>query len=221
MYANSTVPRSAQTGPHEQLLPRLQRHLASPFQKPVAEVAQRAFAASLDGWDGQAPLIFDAGCGTGASSIALARARPDAWVIGIDQSSDRLARGKPALPPNLALARADLVDWWRLAAAAGLRPERHYLLYPNPWPKIGHLGRRWHGHPVFPVLATLGGVLECRSNWRIYIEELCLALTALTGRPARCETWVPPEPLSPFERKYRDSGQTLYRVVFDFGQANG
>lgn len=221
MYANSTVPHSAQTTVHEQLPILLARHVAAPYQRPIPEVARLAFAASLAGWDGQRPLLLDAGCGTGASSLQLARQWPGHWVIGIDQSADRLARKKllpsGVWPENLVLVRANLVDWWRLAVEAGLRLDRHYLLYPNPWPKIGQLQRRWHGHPVFPLLPQLGGVLECRSNWPIYIDELGFALNWLTGCPVVRETLVPAtEALSPFERKYRDSGQTLYRCVLDF-----
>jgi tRNA (guanine-N7-)-methyltransferase len=91
-------------------------------------------------------------------------------VIGVDQSEDRLTRKKPypdALMPTNPSCAADLVDYWRLMAEAGIRLARHYILYPNPWPKIGHLARRWHAHPVFPF-APLGGRLECRSNWNIY-----------------------------------------------------
>ena len=62
------------------------------------------------------------------------------------------------MPANAVLIRADLVDFWRLLADNGVRLARHYNLYPNPWPKIGHLARRWHGHPVFPALLELGGV---------------------------------------------------------------
>ena len=88
-----------------------------------------------------------------------------------------------------------------------------YLLYPNPWPKIGHLARRWHGHPVFPTLLELGGVLECRSNWRIYVEEFCFAVARLTPHTPRCEPYSPREALTPFERKYLASGHALYRAV--------
>jgi tRNA G46 methylase TrmB len=96
---------------------------------------------------------------------------------------------------------------------AGIRLDRHYLLYPNPWPKIGHLSRRWHGHPVFPTLLDLGGVLECRSNWQIYVEEFCFAVQRLTRHPAACEPYVPEEALTPFERKYSNSGHALFRTI--------
>jgi tRNA G46 methylase TrmB len=52
-------------------------------------------SSSLAGWDGKAPLILDAGCGVGHSTIQLAREFPDHWVIGVDQSEDRLSRRNP------------------------------------------------------------------------------------------------------------------------------
>lgn len=226
MYANSRIPTSAQTGIHDQLAALLDRHAGAPFRKPYAEYNRAAFAASMERrarLAPAAPLILDSCCGVGESSIALARAFPSHYVIGVDQSESRLARkidgkaGDDALPANLDLVRADLVDYWRLLRDAGIRLDRHYLLYPNPWPKIGHLSRRWHGHAVFPALLELGGVLECRSNWRIYVEEFCFAVERLGGRPARCEEWTPDVALTPFERKYLDSGHPLFRTVVDLG----
>lgn len=221
-YANSRIPVSAQQAAHEQLLARVDKHLREPFRKPCLEYNRAALRQSLAGWDGRAPLILDAGCGVGHSTIALARAHPDHWVIGVDQSEDRLNRRKPypdaLMPANLVFVRADLVDYWRLLVEEGVSLSRHYILYPNPWPKIGHLGRRWHAHPVFPFIPRLGGVLECRTNWQVYAEEFALAL----GRACATRVvWTPFEtdqPLTPFERKYRDSGQTLYRIALDLTQ---
>ncbi len=217
-YANSRIPTSAQQGMHTLLRRQVERHLASPFHKPYAQYNRDAFEAALAGWDGRAPLILDAGCGVGQSTIELARAFPEHWVIGVDQSQERLERRKPypdaMLPRNMVLARADLVDFWRLCADAGLTLDRHYILYPNPWPKIGHLGRRWHAHPVFPFIPRLGGRFECRSNWRVYIEEMAYAFGMVCATEIGWETFEPEQPLTPFERKYRDSGQTLYRLVY-------
>ena len=219
MHANSRVPTSAQQGIHEQLGRLLERHRQAPFRKPYADYNRAAFEASLTRREREAanaPLILDSCCGVGESSIALARAFPDHYVTGVDQSEVRLGRFDAVmLPPNLDLVRADLVDYWRLLLDAGVRLSRHYLLYPNPWPKIGHLSRRWHGHPVFPAMLELGGRLECRSNWRIYVDEFCLAVTTLNGRPVTGEEFDAAQPLTPFERKYRDSGHRLYRALVD------
>ena len=219
MQANSRIPTSAQTGIHEHLATLLDRHRDTPFRKPYADYNRAAFAASMERRERvatAAPLILDSCCGVGESSIALALEFPEHYVIGVDQSESRLMRkseGKSDLPHNLDLVRADLVDYWRLLGDAGVRLDRHYLLYPNPWPKIGHLSRRWHGHPVFPAMLELGGVLECRSNWRIYIEEFCFAIGWMTDFQPSCEAFLPETPLTPFERKYLDSGHALWRAT--------
>lgn len=120
------------------------------------------------------------------------------------------------MPRNLVFVRADLVDYWRLLEEAGLRLARHYILYPNPWPKIGHLTRRWHAHPVF---------LHSTPGWRAGMsqqlgcspgrDEHCAVHCA---RPGGCMgSFVAEAPISPFERKYRDSGQPLYRLELDPG----
>lgn len=220
MHANSRFVTSNQTGPHEHLPVLLARHRAHPFRKPFADHNIAAWREARAAWQGRAPLVLDTGCGVGASTLQLAAARPDAFVIGVDQSLDRLARGKPQpLPDNCILVRADLVDFWRLMLEDGTRLAEHWLLYPNPWPKARHLQRRWHGHPVFPLLPHLGGVMELRTNWALYAEEHALALSLLIGRTLRPERWHPQTCLTPFERKYRDSGHALWRVRADLAGA--
>lgn len=217
-YANSHIPVSAQQGVHDALATRVERYFTEAFRKPYASYNTEAFERSLEGWDGRAPLILDAGCGVGHSTIELARRHPDHYVIGVDQSEDRLTRRKPypdsMRPSNMVFARADLVDYWRLCFDAGLRLARHYVLYPNPWPKIGHVGRRWQAHPVFPWVLGLGGELECRTNWQVYADEFAWAASYALGREVAVEPWTAASPLTPFERKYRDSGQPLYRIAF-------
>lgn len=219
MHANSHPVTSAQVGIHPHLSTLLARHAASPFLKPIADYNRLAFDASMTAWQaaGQAPLILDSGCGVGLSTLNLACLFPDHFVIGIDQSADRLARNTswPSVPPsNFILQRSDLVDFWRLMLAADIHPVRHYVLYPNPWPKIGQLARRWHGHAVFPSMLALGGALECRSNWQTYIEEFAAALRQL--RPLLHDEIVVDQyqtstPITPFEQKYLASGHLLWR----------
>lgn len=223
MHANSKTPQSAQQGIHEQLEALLERRRGQPFRQPIAAYNERAFAdflAARARFADAAPLIVDACCGSGESSVWLAREHPDHFVVGVDQSQIRLQRGSrlPA-PANVVLVRADLVDFWRLLETAGLHPARQTIFYPNPWPKIGHLARRWHGHAVFPTLLRLGGIVECRSNWQIYVDEFAFAVERLSGVPARGEPWIAAEPVTAFERKYRDSGHALYRVVVDLDAA--
>lgn len=226
MRGNSRAVFSSQTELHEQLDKLLRRHSAHPFQKPIADYNHAAYTTMKQAWQaaGSKPLILDSGCGVGLSTRQLAHMHNQHFVVGIDQSADRLSRSYHASissPDNCITVRADLVDFWRLLHNDGITLDYHYLLYPNPWPKKTHLSRRWHGHAVFPTIVALGGTIECRSNWKIYIDEFAYALTQLTGQPTASEVFTIATPhhtshnllaaLSPFEEKYHASGHTLWR----------
>lgn len=197
---------------------RVRKAMTSPLRKPMAEHTRAAFERARVWLRARPcdPLILDAGCGVGLSTRRLAAQFPDQSIIGIDRSAARLSRDHGALPDNALLVRADLIDFWRLALADGWQPTRHYLLYPNPYPKASHLKVRWHGHPVFPAILALGGRLEVRSNWRLYVEEFALGVNQVTGRRVAVQEHVIGTgelALTPFEQKYHDSGQALWRLV--------
>jgi tRNA (guanine-N7-)-methyltransferase len=219
MYANSRPVHSPQPEVHRNLARKVERHAETVFQKPITQYNRDAFEAGMQAWRdaGTPPLILDAGCGVGLSTLHLAAQFPEHFVIGVDRSADRIGRntlwqGEP--PANCVRLRADLIDFWRLLLEAGVHLDRHYVLYPNPWPKQQHLGRRWHGHPVFPAMAALGGYFECRSNWRTYIDECAAALSQLTGAPVQAEPYAigaAAQGITPFEQKYTASGHALWR----------
>ena len=214
--ANSRSIVSNQPGLHEKLDEIVQKHLAAEFKKPIAAHTQQAFDEVNEKVKAFAgPLILDSCCGVGESTANLAKLHPDALVIGIDKSSHRLDKHdveyKQTEAGQYILVQADLNDFWRLAFEAGWQPTYHYLLYPNPWPKAKHIGRRWHGAPVFPFIVKLGGILEVRSNWDIYVKEFARALE-LAGQPAVVEAYESDSAITPFERKYWASGQSSTRL---------
>ncbi|RFF31268.1 tRNA (guanine(46)-N(7))-methyltransferase TrmB [Wenzhouxiangella sediminis] len=210
--AESRIPQTSQPGPHRRLEETVLRHLRHDWQSPIHDHSRLAFAELADSIDAGTPLVLDSGCGTGASTAGLARLHRDSLVVGIDKSEDRLRRAA-ALPDNARLVRAELADFWRLAVEAGWRPAHHYLLYPNPWPKPGHLKRRWHAHPVFPALLALGGRLELRSNFELYIDEFARALALAGVLDVKVVSFRADEPISPFERKYANSGHRLFQLT--------
>lgn len=202
-----------QDGPHPRLEETVRRHLTHASHKPIADHTRVAFEQVLE-WlgRGSGPLILDACCGVGDSSRYLARAHPGHRVIGVDKSAHRLTREREGEEPEtLFLVRADLNDFYRLAVDAGLAFERHYILYPNPWPKAAHLGRRWHGAPAFADIVRLKGKLELRSNWKLYLEEFQIALKT-AGLESELSAFQPDAPITPFEAKYRASGHALWRL---------
>jgi tRNA G46 methylase TrmB len=197
----------------------LDRHAAVPWNQPLHRPTVEAFEALQECLaDGEGGLILDSGCGTGESTRLLAARFPECLVVGVDKSLVRLQKTSVSSFPhrenNAVWLRAELASFWRLALAAGWRLERHYLFYPNPWPKPGQLQRRWHAHPVFPVLLRLGGRLEMRSNWKVYAQEFAFAVGRLTGSAVQAHVLDRAKPVSPFERKYRNSGHDIYQVIY-------
>ena len=131
-------------------------------------------------------VILDSGCGTGESTIHIARRFPNIPVIGIDKSYARLNKaGNPSqtegedVPANAFWIRAELLDFWRLALERVQTGKwtipYHAVYYPNPWPKQSEATRRFHMHPIFPTLLALGQTIELRTNWEIYAREFAEA----------------------------------------------
>lgn len=202
---------SSQHSSHPRLPEVVARHLAHPDRAPIAGHDRAAFAqlqAASHQHGGK--LIFDSFCGTGVSTRQLAQRYPDCLVAGIDKSADRLARHIGPASDNYLLLRADCYSIWRLAAAARWQLHRHYLLYPNPWPKPGHLQRRVQGNAALRALLQLGGAVELRSNWQVYVEEFGLALH-LAGCRGRVQQISPTTPLTAFEAKYQRSNHSLWQ----------
>lgn len=182
------------------------------------------------------PVILDSGCGTGESTFHLAQQFPDYPVIGIDKSAVRLNKANKngdlpqPMPQNAFYVRAELIDFWRLALEKATTGQwtipYHALYYPNPWPKQSEAGRRFHLHPIFPTLMQISQTTELRTNWEIYAQEFALAVRILQKTPVRdcfpssrvamtinCEAFEPEQPITAFERKYKNARQQLWRVI--------
>ena len=211
---------NAQSGLHENLVSVVKKHLLTHYQKPISAHTQEAFDSVKsqvdDSIKAEMPLILDSCCGTAMSTRIIAQNNPDALVIGIDRSASRLGKEyNNDLPANALLVQAECADFWLLAKEAGWKLHSHSILYPNPYPKTKHLKRRWHGHPAFPILLSLGGKLELRTNWKVYAEEFCEAVRIAKADKQGCqgvECIQAEVPLTLFEKKYQKSGQELYRV---------
>lgn len=220
-YCSRSV-NSNQTGLHIKLDALVHKHINTLYQKPIQLHNRQAFERFLDCVENQQyqSLILDSCCGTGLSTIRLALQNPDKLVIGVDQSESRLVRQNDGfnVPDNCLWLRANCEDFWRLCVGQKVEFEKHYILYPNPWPKSDHLKRRWHGHPVFPVLKQLSPVTELRSNWLIYLQEFGRAWELLTGNLNQVNRYTFEQPLTLFEKKYAASNQELYQLICKVGQ---
>ncbi len=213
----SHLPTSAQSAPHPRLGEVVKRHLTSTWAQGLHAHTQLAFdrlhtLIALEPRN----IVLDSGCGTGWASQLLAQSYPNHWIIGIDRSESRLSRA-PKMPNNVHLIRAELADFWRLVLKANWTVTDHHVLYPNPYPKAAHLKKRWHGHPVWPDLLSVGQRLIMRTNASVYAQEWAMAL-ALSGQASidvreLNASEVLASPISAFEKKYAQSAHPLFEVT--------
>lgn len=218
MTGNSWPVISNQNNVSGELETIVRKHLITEYKKPLHPFSQSIFDELAKHIQANpASLILDSGCGNGNSSFILASLHPDCLVIGIDKSRHRLGKHLKEetliKKDNVILVHADLIDLWRLMHQSGWKIEKHYLLYPNPWPKKEQIKRRWQGHPIFPEILNLGKKLELRTNWYIYAEEFQLAVKIAKAKQTDLKIIKPDKYISPFEKKYHDSGHKLYNVL--------
>ena len=246
--------KSNQDGIYKNLEEVVRKYATTSFLRPVADHTREAFekvcvfvrefygagcVPAVQECSGRRPLtlVLDSGCGTGESTIHLARKFPDVPVIGIDKSAERLTKagndrqleyavaGSRELPANVFWVRAELLDLWRLSLEKVNAGEwnilHHALYYPNPWPKESEATRRFHLHPIFPTLLRLSPVTELRTNWEIYAREFKEA-ASIAGDilslnvSAECVAFNPEKPETAFERKYFEAGQVLWKVSVSY-----
>ncbi|RDV24210.1 SAM-dependent methyltransferase [Alteromonas aestuariivivens] len=213
---NSRGITTNQTGVHDKLDELVKRYRSGASQRPVSEHTRETFAQAeqwLDGWSGT--LILDSCCGVGESTANIAAQFPEARVLGLDKSAARVDKHGYYQQPdsdNYRVIRADVNDFWRLARQAGWKVQRHYLLYPNPYPKSAQVQKRWHASAAMVDLMALCPHIEVRSNWLIYLMEFAQAAShyGLVSNLAEIRSQAS---MTPFERKYRASGQTCWQLV--------
>ncbi len=87
--------------------------------------------------------VLDIGCGAGELSLAIARARPQARVVGVDVSADLVeaARERGALLGNLEFALGDAARWQAEDFVPDLLVSRHgVMFFDDPFAAFAHLG---------------------------------------------------------------------------------
>lgn len=240
---------SNQTDIYKDLEAVVRKYASTTFLRPVADHTREAFENACEfvrtfygaRAAGGTELVLDSGCGTGESTIHLARKFPNVPVIGIDKSAVRLTKAGNSrqlevstegengslisgtqVPPNAFWVRAELLDFWRLALEKVVVGEwnilHHALYYPNPWPKESEATRRFHLHPIFPTLLRLSPVTELRTNWEIYAQEFKEAARIVgdvlsLDLAVECGAFCPDIPETAFERKYKNADQELFRTL--------
>ena len=219
-------------------------------KKPIAQHTQAAFNQIYPHVDPNKKVILDSGCGTARSTILLGERYPDHIVIGIDRSFVRLNKNglnseisisvetseesqRPfqAVSANTLLVRAELTDFWRCCLETDWDIVKHYILYPNPYPKKNRVKKRFYAHPSFPLILKIGGEITVRSNWEGYLKEFAnsveyahelydsegmkdFAIPYLNmARDGPVERTNKSLALTNFEKKFDDVGEKTYELI--------
>lgn len=130
-------------------------------------------------WFGrQAPLVLEIGCGSGISTLAMAKEEPHIDVIAVEIYKRGLAQLLSAIDReevgNIRLIRGNAVDvLQRLIAPGSLTGVR--IFFPDPWPKARHHKRRFLQTGTIGLIADRllpGGVLHAATDHPGYAEHI-------------------------------------------------
>jgi len=132
-----------------------------------------------ESWFGRtAPVVLEIGCGTGTSTIALAKAEPHLDVVAVEVYRRGLAQLLSAIDregvTNIRLIRGDGIDvlehMFGPDSLTGVR-----VFFPDPWPKARHHKRRLLQPDVVALIADRlrpGGVLHAATDHAGYAEQI-------------------------------------------------
>jgi hypothetical protein len=139
------------------------------------------------------PLEVEIGCGKGTFLVRAGGERPGHRILGIERArqyvQESCARVRKAELPNVRVVWAEALPFLRGALEPGSVHAFH-VYFPDPWPKKRHHKRRF-----FTILEAFAATPGFR---RVPWDE-------------------PAEPLTAFERKYRQQGRTIHRACFEKG----
>lgn len=150
--------------------------------RSFADLARYLDAAILDAAPAGPFTALDIGSGAGATSLALATARPDATVIGVDLSPGLVdvARQRGAHLPNLRFETGDVVEH-----AAALRPDllvsRHgVMFFPDPNTAFSAL-RRAAAPGARLVFSCFAGIED--NPWATVVSDTPVSATGYAPGP--------------------------------------
>ena len=164
----------------------------------------------------QAPLDVEIGFGNGEFMVRRAREHPERDLVGIELEWPSVQRGlrriAQAEVTNVRILQVDA----RVALERLFRPQSLdlvYSLFPCPWPKERHAGRRLFSHGFLRLLNSRlrpGGQVQVVTDDRPYLEWV-LEQTPDTGFDVHWEE-IPPRYDTKYERKWRAQGARFYEL---------
>lgn len=200
----------------------------------LAELSRRWALDAGGPWDADAltaafgrdaPRLLDVGPGHGEATVAWAQDHPDHDVVAVELHLPGLLHllGE-ADALGLGTIRATEADATAVVAAAEPGAFAHVrVLFPDPWPKRRHVGRRLVDEHFVPQVADLlpvGGTLALATDWADYASQMrrCLATdprlaVELDTQAGGAEGERPARPVTAYERRGLAAGRTITDLV--------
>jgi tRNA (guanine-N7-)-methyltransferase len=176
-------------------------------------------------WFGrEAPLVLEIGCGSGTSTLAMAKDEPGIDVVAVEIYRRGLAQLLCAIDrdkvSNIRLIRGNAVDvLQRLVAPGSLTGVR--VFFPDPWPKARHHKRRFLQPGTIGLIADRllpGGVLHVATDHAGYAEHIAeVGAGESRLRPADPGIALPistVRPTTKYETKAQEAGSAVTEFVW-------
>jgi tRNA (guanine-N7-)-methyltransferase len=171
--------RSALSGAQRQTWERLWPDLGLSLGAADEGAPRPPEPLDTEAWFGRrAPVVLEIGCGSGTSTLAMAKAEPGVDVIAVEIYRRGLAQLLSAIDRervgNIRLIRGNAIDVLdRLIAPGSLTGVR--VFFPDPWPKARHHKRRFLQPATIGLIAERllpGGVLHAATDHPGYAEHI-------------------------------------------------
>jgi tRNA (guanine-N7-)-methyltransferase len=176
-------------------------------------------------WFGRrASLVLEIGCGSGTSTLAMAKDEPDIDVIAVEIYRRGLAQLLSAIDRdqigNIRLIRGNGVEvLQRLIAPGSLTGVR--VFFPDPWPKARHHKRRFLQTGTVGLIADRllgGGVLHVATDHAGYAEHIAEVGDAEPRlsrvAPGSGLPIATSRPITKYENKGRDAGSVINEFIW-------
>lgn len=176
-------------------------------------------------WFGRAaPLVLEIGCGSGSSTLAMAKQEPGIDVIAVEVYRRGLAQLLCAVDreqvANIRMIRGNGIDVLQYLTASGsLTGVR--VFFPDPWPKARHHKRRLLQPATIGMIAERllpGGVLHAATDHPGYAEHIA---EAGDGEPwlRRADPGAPlpisvARPTTKYETKAHAAGSVVTELIW-------
>jgi tRNA (guanine-N7-)-methyltransferase len=175
-------------------------------------------------WFGRrAPVVLEIGCGSGTSTLAMAKDEPGIDVIAVEIYRRGLAQLLSAIDRervgNVRLIRGNAIDVLDLIAPASLIGVR--VFFPDPWPKARHHKRRFLQPTTIGLVADRllpGGVLHVATDHPGYAEHIGeVGMGEPRLRRVEPGSRLPisvSRPTTKYESKARDAGSVVNEFIW-------